>query len=284
MNNIFWLIIFGVLSTIPMEPASVPVKSTIKVPKQILETIFDGKDARLITGKINQLASADAKLQQFMQSTDNINAVINHVSKKTNAVPLYVAFNLGAMGWLKNEYQKGSISTPQMAALLNEAFVNGDINLLIQAVNIIPALSKFIFNDIKKTTFLLRALEHAQGFPLVQALISNGADVNQADAMGMTPLVYAINFTQTPALRELLIAGANVNKKTVLASPLYFAVKEGYLEGVKLLLNANADIDTVTLELAQKNNSVFSREEILKVLQEKLANPNKRFSFLTEKL
>jgi ankyrin repeat protein len=188
------------------------------------------------------------------------------------------------MGWLKNEYANRTIGTGQMSALLDNAFTNNEINLLIEVVNDIPSLSNFIFNDVEKPTFLLRALQHAQGLPLVQAIIDKGADVNKADATGMTPLVYAVQYLRTEALKLLLAAGANVNKKTSIQSPLYHAVREGSVEAVKLLLNAGATITDQVLHIAETITDTFNKEEILKMLQEKKANPNVRFSTLQIKL
>ncbi len=285
MKNIFWFSIFGVLSTVTMDkPVSVPAKSTIKVPKQILVAIFDGTDARTIIRNINHLTSESSELQQFMQSSENANAVINHVNKKTHANSYYIAFYLGQIGWIKNEYAKGNISTDQMTILLDHAFTNSEINLLIKTVNTIPSLSNFIFQDIHKTTILLRAIQHAQGLPLVQAIIDNGADVNQADSTGLTPLSLAVQLNRTEALKLLLEYGADVNKKTSIESPLYYAVKVGSVEAVKRLLNAGATISDQVLQLAQNNNGSFNKEEIYKILQEKKANPNVRFGTLQIKL
>lgn len=285
MKNIFVCLIFSFFSISSMEkPISKPAGSNIKVPRAILNAIFDGNDVRTITKKINQKISENSELQKFMQSDENVSAVINHISKKTNALPFYIAFYLGNIELLSNQYAKKAITKEQIAALLNDAFMHAEIERMVQLVNHIPSLSTFIFNDVEKTPFLLRALTHSDGLPLVAALINNGADVNKADARGMTPLNYAVQYIRTEALKLLLEYGADVNKKTSIKSPLYFAVKSGFIEAVKILLDAGATISDELFTLAQNNNSTFYKEDIVKILQEKKANPNKRFSGLKIKL
>lgn len=285
MKKIFLYLLLSFFSISTMEkPTPGPVKSPIKVPSLILTAIFDGTDVRTIAKKIKQKIYQDTELQKFMESDENVSAVITHISKKTNALPFYVAFYLGDMKLLSNEYAKGTTTKGQIAALLNDAFIHGEIERMVQLVNEIPSLSKFIFNDPEKTSFLLRALEHAQGLPLVIALINNGADVNNADETGMTPLIFAVKYNRTAALKLLLEYGAVVNKKTLIESPLHFAVNFGSVEAVKLLLNAGAIISDKILQLAQKNNGSFNKKEILKMLQDKKANPNMKFSTLRIKL
>lgn len=284
MKKLFLFIIFGFLFIRTMDKPTTGLEKSIKIPRPILEVIFETNDARIIAKKINQLVTGNGELRQFMQSDENVAAVINHISKKTDTIPVFSAFYLGKMGRLRNEYAQGTLTKAQIDSLLDIAFANSDIDLIAQLVNEIPSLSRYIFNNREKTTFLLRALKHAQGLPLVKALIENGADVDKADAGGLTPLVYAINHNRTEALKELLAAGADVNKKTTIGLPLYLAVKLGSVEAVKLLLNAGADINEQILQMAENNNGSFNKEEIRKMLHAKKANPHMRFSTLSIKL
>lgn len=285
MKNIFVCLIFSFFSISTMEkPFSKTAGTNIKVPRAILNAIFEAKDVRTITKKINQKISENSELQKFMQSDENVSAVISHIRKKTKAIPFYIAFYLGNMRLLSNEYAKGAVTKEQIDDLLNEAFVHAEIERMVQLVNEIPSLSTFVFNNVEKTPFLLSALAHSDGLPLVAALINNGADVNKADATGMTPLNYAVQYNRTEALKILLEYGADVNEKTSIESPLYFAVKSGFIEAVKILLDAGATISDELFTLAQNNNSTFYKEDIVKILQEKKANPNKRFSGLKIKL
>jgi ankyrin repeat protein len=83
---------------------------------------------------------------------------------------------------------------------------------------------------------------------ILQMLIQAGAPLNQTDDGGHTPLLWAVLQKDLTSLTILLNAGANPN--LVLANlfgftpitPLMAAANSGFIEGVKALLNAKADI------------------------------------------
>lgn len=102
-------------------------------------------------------------------------------------------------------------------------------------------------------------------------LIQNGANVNQANAFGKTPLFYAIEFNRLDIIKLLLDNGANVNQK-------YINNNE------KLALSANIGSNTpyfitfCALEHTSKNvlmhAAAYGNVEILKPLISKGANFN----------
>ena len=102
-------------------------------------------------------------------------------------------------------------------------------------------------------------------------LIPNGANVNQANAFGKTPLFYAIEFNRLDIIKLLLDNGANVNQK-------YINNNE------KLALSANIGSNTpyfitfCALEHTSKNvlmhAAAYGNVEILKLLISKGANFN----------
>lgn len=102
-------------------------------------------------------------------------------------------------------------------------------------------------------------------------LIQNGANVNQANAFGKTPLFYAIEFNRLDIIKLLLDNGTNVNQK-------YINNNE------KLALSANIGSNTpyfitfCALEHTSKNvlmhAAAYGNVEILKLLISKGANFN----------
>lgn len=102
-------------------------------------------------------------------------------------------------------------------------------------------------------------------------LIQNGANVNQANAFGKTPLFYAIEFNRLDIIKLLLDNGANVNQK-------YINNNE------KLALSANIGSNTpyfitfCALEHTSKNvlmhAAAYGNVKILKLLISKGANFN----------
>lgn len=81
---------------------------------------------------------------------------------------------------------------------------------------------------------------------LVQKLISNGADVDEKNEIGYTPLGFAINLMNLSIANILINNGADINKSSLTTNmtPLMIAVHEGNnLEVIKFLIIHGADIN-----------------------------------------
>ncbi|HEX3702114.1 MAG TPA: ankyrin repeat domain-containing protein, partial [Vicinamibacterales bacterium] len=79
---------------------------------------------------------------------------------------------------------------------------------------------------------------------LVRSLLKDqGADVNAAQADGMTALHWAASDGNAPLAQTLLYAGANLRAATRLGqyTPLHLAARNGHADVVKTLLDAGAD-------------------------------------------
>ena len=83
----------------------------------------------------------------------------------------------------------------------------------------------------------------------VQSQIESGADVDARDALGRTPLYYAI-YNKHPRITGLLVqSGANVNVKYKAdKTPLHLAAELGDTSTVRLLLKAGAKVNALDID------------------------------------
>ncbi len=130
---------------------------------------------------------------------------------------------------------------------LNDAATSGDIalvnSLLDQGADIDGR-----YND--GTALIMAAL---MGWPdTVKVLLERGADVDTVDSIGLTALIWAIEFSLEAgdtegglaAIRLLLEYGADANHATDLGEmPLFLAAEAGSAEAVRMLLEHGADVN-----------------------------------------
>ncbi len=99
------------------------------------------------------------------------------------------------------------------------------------------------------TTCLMVATKSEQ-LEMVKFLVTQGADVNQADKSGRSPLLSAIHGKKWHAsgnfeiVKFLVENGAEVNKKEQDISPLWLSVAKGRLDLVELLIRKGANINS----------------------------------------
>jgi ankyrin repeat protein len=93
----------------------------------------------------------------------------------------------------------------------------------------------------RKELPLLVACQRGFG-KMVELLIKNGANVNQANFYGVTPLHYASFYNDSAILMQLLEKDANLNVKTSAGeTPLLYAAFNGSLLATDVLLQMGAD-------------------------------------------
>lgn len=111
--------------------------------------------------------------------------------------------------------------------------------------------------------------------------INNGANVNEINMFGVTPLMFAVSKSNVEIVELLIEHGADVSAEAEGSyTPLFYAVEinsDETIPIVDLLLDAGANIEhrnykgqTVLLYAAEMN----SNQELLQHLIEKGANPN----------
>jgi len=83
---------------------------------------------------------------------------------------------------------------------------------------------------------------------LVDLLVSKGADVNAADHTGLTPLHVAAMLDHREEARRLIEHGAGIEARDAFGdTPFHFAALHGRLRMVRLLAQSGANTDTDTV-------------------------------------
>jgi ankyrin repeat protein len=121
-----------------------------------------------------------------------------------------------------------------------------------------------------------------------QQLLNDGAEVNDTDCFGSTPLYQAAATGHFDVVQLLLQSGASIDKTDVYGmTPLYAAAQRGHLQVVELLLHHNAnpvliDEDGKTALMAVIDTPAFihttpaTRASILRALLDASIDRNKR--------
>lgn len=99
-----------------------------------------------------------------------------------------------------------------------------------------------VYEEIDMKEDLLFNAIQDNNLPVVKQLITHKVDLEQRNAKGETPLMYAVYLKRNAIATVLIEAGANVNAQDkVLNSPFLYAGAEGNLEIVQLSLKHGAD-------------------------------------------
>jgi len=122
---------------------------------------------------------------------------------------------------------------------------------------------------------------HAAAFgspDALKAIIDAGADVNAANGLGATALIWGMGDKQK--VRMLIAAGANVNAKTKLEKTplLVAAAHDGYADVLRLLIDKGADLKAVDVRgsNALHNAAATGNAEMVRLLLDKGIDANTR--------
>jgi hypothetical protein len=111
----------------------------------------------------------------------------------------------------------------------------------------------------------------------IQKLLNEGANINEPDSNGNTPLMYAIWSKKTKVAKHLIESGANINAKDAQKyDALIYAVDNGNYEITELLLDKGANINSKDYTNATPiiHATWSSNEKIVPLLIKRGANLN----------
>ena len=131
--------------------------------------------------------------------------------------------------------------------------------------------------DDQGDTPLMRAVEKNRPFPVIDALLELGANVNKYDKHGITVLDCAVVMGQEDMVGYLLKCGADLKgpKGSNLRGPLVEAVSIGNTKILEMLLAAGAQVNSENgKDCALSTAATFGKSDIVQRLLSAHANPN----------
>src|SRR5262245_50958861 len=127
------------------------------------------------------------------------------------------------------------------AAALHDAAKKGDIAAIAAALEAGANVNDF---DVFATPLYYAV--NKQHLDAAKLLIERGADVNAGTKIGDTPLMAAVARNRLEFIALLLAHGANPNSTAGNQTALHVAVRRGFLDCVKALVEAGADVNART--------------------------------------
>ncbi|XP_005102034.1 ankyrin repeat domain-containing protein 50 [Aplysia californica] len=143
----------------------------------------------------------------------------------------------------------GDRNAQEAAKILYAAVTAEAANCALWLLNDSVEANPDLFKDKKKRTALCVATVKNRA-ELLQNLLESGADPNQVDTRGVSPLIECARHGYSECLQLLLQHGARTEGRTKVLRhcALTEAASAGYLRDVQMLLDAGADINARTAE------------------------------------
>ncbi|PCG19138.1 ankyrin repeat domain-containing protein [Brachyspira sp. G79] len=224
------------------------------------------------------IISCNSKKTDNIEVTANTNAVNTNNNVETNTKLTFVN-NANTLESNTKEYEGYATNIYYSASSVEEyAQAIEDFNFIKDKASLDEWQSKYA--DETPITF---AIDYYPTEEKAIELISYGADVNQKDFRGLTPLMNASLNGYVKLAIELIKHNADVNAKdNTSADSLFYAVNaNNSLELVKVLLNSGANPNIVYSDPEEGSFTILDRSlyynnfEIFKTLVENGANINK---------
>jgi ankyrin repeat protein len=189
-----------------------------------------------------------------------------HYAAASNSVECLKVLLRHAPELLELQAEEGQ--TPLFAAVQYGAYKSVDVLLSLGA-----SPNCVIINDLSP---LLWAIQSKNTQITMRLLAHEDIHLDHALRDGNCALEYAIEMEQTQIVRRLIERGANVNRQCRGHTPLHLAIANGYLGGVKVLLECRDTILTAKtseggetlMEMAQR----LGHQEIVNLLAKRTAS------------
>jgi ankyrin repeat protein len=156
---------------------------------------------------------------------------------------------------------------------IHKAVANGDLNKVVALLNGHPELVESR-NSLGLTPLHVAVMHHQ--VEAAALLLANGADVNARDPHQQTPLLLAMfTYNHDKMMRLLLAKGADVNlSDSGNMTPVFYAVQQGQIDDVKLLIANDANINFVAGMTPLVSAVMKSNVELVELLLQSGADPN----------
>ncbi|HJR08297.1 MAG TPA: ankyrin repeat domain-containing protein [Pyrinomonadaceae bacterium] len=167
-------------------------------------------------------------------------------------------------------------------------------SLVIASVGAVVLLAVLQFGGSAKPTTLLTVAAERGDASQVRKLIAAGADVNERDKSGFTPLIWATRIGDKEVARLLIEGGADMNERDCAANgwtPLIHAIHKNNDEMARLLIESGADVNAKAGDCKQQKvesgasailyAAGYDDTEIVRALLDKGANPYDEYDSTT---